>query len=323
MKKYFVMALAALLPLAFVSCGSDSDDNGGGGTKTTTLTKMDTSKSKLFEGIEAKGGTTEEQKKKTPDSGDFDPNGLSTLHFPKVGGDPGKGKVLDLGGGAAKARKAIAMGGGENPWDFEWVIGQYTVEGNNYTIPGFGVIDISGGAANLKFTFEDGTTTNASATDVDYNAAYSLGNLGIWTCRKWKPTLTRIVINENGAEKFSGQWNDCNLATIATNIKNTIGDFDDSELQQLGKLRYIYFSPAKRVKFFFQGASYTIKGGAWNLQSDNTFSWKLDGNVGNSIINAEGKGTVAFDGNDCGVAMSIVANGGKYTGNVMFKLTPF
>lgn len=324
MKKYFVMALAALLPLAFVSCGSDSDSTPSPTTPTTpTLGKLDTSKAKMFEKIIAKDGTTDAQKKKTPDSGDIDPFGTITLHFPKIGGDPGKGKVLDLGGSASKARKAIAMDVASNPWDFEWVIGQYTVEGNNYTIPGFGVIDISGGAANLKFTFTDGTTTNASATSVSYDAAYSLGDLATWVCRRWKPTATRIVIYETGSEKFSGQWDGCNLATIATNIKKTIGDFDDSELQQLGNLRYIYFSPAKRVQFKFEGTTLSIKSGAWNLKSDGSFTWKLEGNAGNSIINAEGAGGVAFNGNECGVTMSVIANGGKYTGNVMFRLTPY
>ena len=109
---------------------------------------------------------------------------------------------------------------------------------------------------------------------------------------------------------------------IATNIKNTIGDFDDAELQELGELRRIYFSPAGRVTFYFQRAAYRIYNGAWSLDANQSFSWVLDGNVGNSLINAVGSGSIEFDGNEAAVTLKFTANKGKYSGYVMFRLAP-
>lgn len=325
MKKYLVMALAAMLPLAFVSCGSDSDDTPS--KKPTTLTKLSTDEARLFEKIIAASGTDSEMTKKTPGSIEFTPEKMVLIHYDLPDGASGKGKTKDLSDFKAKLRTGVAGAEPSDPWDFEWVIGEYTVSGSNYSIPGYGSIDISGGATNLNFQFFDGTQCYASSTPVDYNQ-YNASQVGAWTCRLWRPTATRIVVMEGANEKFSGQWNEqnrrngCNLATIATNIKNTIGDFDDAELQELGELRRIYFSPAGRVTFYFQRAAYRIYNGAWSLDANQSFSWVLDGNVGNSLINAVGSGSIEFDGNEAAVTLKFTANKGKYSGYVMFRLAP-
>ena len=315
-----MMAMTAILPLAFVSCGSDGDDPAPtpGGKTTTLVAPIHADDAKLLTDVSGTSGETD----RVPKSIDFDIEGDVTLHYDLSEGDPGKGKVMDLStivpASHTPMRKVEST---TNPWNFEWVIGSYEVDGNNYTIPGFGVVNINGNGNSFTITFEDGGSAGASATPGAYNQFD--WQSGIWACRYWKPTQTRIVINESGKEKFSGQWSNCNLGDIATNIKKTIGDFDDAELQELGSLKYIYISPSGYLRFYFNnGRDFAIRNCALNMTPDNKFNWHMEGNAGNSIINADGEGTITFDGNEAALQLSVFANEGKYTGTLMIKVSP-
>ena len=322
MKKYFVMALAALLPLAFVSCGSDGD-NGGGTSSTTTLPTLSTASSKIFTGISAKSGSGYETRS-LPNTAEFDPTNLSTLHFPKVAGDPGYGEVLDLtGGGSAKARNIMRTMGPVDPWEFEWVIGNYTFSNNCYDIGNGAIqVNIAGGDANLVFTFYNGETTttiNATATSSNYNV-YNGSQVGGWICRSWKVTSTELEMTQGSS--YGKFWEGCDFVQIANDIKQH-ADFDDAVLRELGGLRKIRFTPAGRIYFhFLNGAKVNLYAGEWKL-TNNTFNWALDGNVGNDLINANGTGEITFDGNTAAIKLTVKAgDNGKYQGFVTFTLLP-
>ena len=313
MKKYFVMALAAVLPMAFISCGSD--DNGGGGGSATTLVKLSTEDAHYWGSItNTSGGETS---KRTPESAELSGGSTTTmvLHY---GQDvPNPGKTCDLDGvTTAKLR----LGTNENPWDYEYVIGTYSTTAPNTYDLGFCTMKVHGGGTNLEFTFSDGKTATAEGQQTSYDQ-FNTSEVGAWACRNWK--ITRTAIEMTKGSTYGKAWTGCDFVQIADDIKQH-ADFDDAVLRQLGGIEKIRFMPCGRIYICYKRGTSKIDAGNWTLKPDQSFSWKLEGyNAGNDIINAEGTGTITFSGNTATLTMSVKAgSSGQYEGFVYFTLEP-
>lgn len=320
MKKYFMMAFMAATALAFTAC-SNSDSDGGSAKKETTLQKVSTANCKMFSSLEGKSGT-DEAKKNLPESLELTLHNEFVAHNEQT--DENKGKILDLNNTDINSIKARKAGSEVNLWDFEWIIGKWSLEGSNYKLPGYAEIKVTNGAdTNLTFKFNGSSEeVGAKATEETFET-YTF-QAAQWACRKWAVKQCRLEVTKDGKTQVTGSWDGCNLEKIANEIAKQVS-YDQSkvaELTELGELKYIRFSPAGRTTFFFAGKNKnTVYYGPWTFKTDKTFTWDFEGTAGNDIIKGAGNGMIDFDGNDLALQMDAVVNT-QYKGKIYFVLVP-
>lgn len=297
MKKYFWMALVAIVPFAFASC-SDSDSDNGGSSSKTTIVKKSTANAKKMTSFTPSEGLSEADLERLPLDGEFKPSDDATT------GDA----LLHFG---TKSEAAKSRGELSGIWEKEWYFGKYEIIATGkYKVPGYGVITIKGeGIGKKQFEIQ------IDGIDGIFNGDVNLANYDAitdetagWLAQKW--VITKTVLEVTGAVKnpvgaiYEGA-NASNLEYIANDLatKHDI-EIDAETLKDLKTIEMIDFQVSGTMQVTYGNKVYAI--GDWRWKDvGKSFSYTLrDKDMGNDIITASGTGKVQFNGNDCDLTIA-------------------
>jgi len=199
---------------------------------------------------------------------------------------------------APKAVPTSTKAGVKGEEDVQYFIEKYTYNGGVYVIENFGSIKINGNSIEVTIDSETITVTATSVDDVPETTA---GSLEYNLCRAW--VLDRIVIsvkggqlgkNGFGVDKKASSYADgiISFKEIAKLLKdNNVNIPDEVELADYNIIDVNFTEFGSFIINFANADPFT---GSFNLASD-TFSYKLSGTQGNSIINGEANGSVSFE----------------------------
>jgi len=178
-KMIFAAALAALLPL-FVSCGNKNNTEEG-----FEEPRFVQSAGQL---IPASG---------TLQSVDLSESGIFVV-----------GETNGGGGGGGQTLKARTKAGGDS--GIKYTAGEYEVNGNVYTLKGWGTLEFSNtasGDVELKYTPSGGTT-------VTVTARFTKSAAGSDIYRSWRVDKTRVTLVQ-GATTYAAEFSGCDFNEVA------------------------------------------------------------------------------------------------------------
>lgn len=273
MKKYFLYALLAALPIAFISCNDDDDDNGG--KEPAALKKELAQESKAVdlnfasEKVEQEG-EQEEQEAEGQQSLPFD-----RLILDETGhaiGTPKEAQVID----AAKTR-----GGGSDVF-----VGTYTTEDNTYIVfdekgdEYFRLVIVPKGEGNLV------SVTVTLKGQAPFTQAAEQGekietDFTKTLCRIWKVKASRLRHKKTVAavKQFSG----CNLNEILEYAKTQAEINEDLGGVENYVVDNIIFTRSGSFVILFKNGKHYV--GTWKKGSGDTFTYGWDSeDMGNKFM---------------------------------------
>lgn len=300
-KGLFILALAALMMPAFVSCSKDDKDDS---KKKTTPT---------FEAPKYQEEAMKLTLVQNPNPGTEEQGEIKSIEFMESG--------IYLIERLVKKVKA------DDNYETVYITGTYTVSGSTYSLEGFGTVKVEGSGESVSVTItevdesgaavgEPVTVTASAETAAETSDVYRT-----WTVDELYIKVTGGNLKDSGVSKtFKG----CDLKEISDYLKKNDVKFDDSDLEKYN-VKNITISGTGTFLIQFQAAEPFV--GVSDVQSGK-FAYDFEaGQGGNKIINAKGDGKIEFYVNNaredrCALTLNgeIKGNSTTYTSKIEFRL---
>jgi len=203
--------------------------------------------------------------------------------------------------------------------NYVYEVYQYTVNGNVYTIIGFGTITYDESAGTLTIAIQGGgdpiMIPNVTKAPV-LNGVSALVKI----CRKW--TVARIDINVKGGELATAGvgriFDNGNLDEIAAYLKKNKVNFSED----ITGYNITGITLGKTGSILVQFSDHKPYMGTWSLK-DGAFSYEFNYNEGNQILNGEAAGTLAISNDKCIISLvGSIKGSANYTSTIEITLKP-
>ena len=201
------------------------------------------------------------------------------------------------------------------------LIGTYTVEGNTFTLKGWGSITIDANILTIILengkTFKVGFTVGAQAPGSNSNDFYTT------IARSWKVDNSRVSVNADG-QTVTVTKPGCDLPSVAAELANKGVKIDPSRAAGY-VVKEVTFTKSKTFSVSFTGQPAFV--GDFDLKADNTFTYNFDGVSGNDFFNASSNGSVNYVAEDQQLVLSVSAviknvdNTKTYSGSVTLYMS--
>lgn len=207
--------------------------------------------------------------------------------------------------------------------EYEYITGTYTVNGNTYTLNGYGSVVIDGNTVTITPNGKSPIVVTVTAVtpmeSTDFNVSI---------CDTWK--VDKVDMNISGGEIQQGAAgvtvNGCNLYQIVNQLNNNYGINADAEVVKGMEVKCLTITKSQTLIIEFTDPAFQPFVAEFELNGS-SFEYEIQGQqVGNDIFNSKAKGKVEPK-SDKTLWMDISANvdseSKEYKGTVTLVLSKY